>query len=101
MIGLSAQVALILLKHLPEMIEMVTVEAKLFVVATPIGNLGDWTDRAAKVISQVRWSRQRTRGQSKITRSFGLQPNLISLHEHNERHQSGLVDRLQSGNRVP
>ena len=78
---------------------MVTVEAKLFVVATPIGNLGDWTDRAREVISQVRWvAAEDTRVSRKLLESFGLQPNLISLHEHNERHQvRTLVDRLQSG----
>ena len=60
---------------------MVTVEAKLFVVATPIGNLGDWTDRAREVISQVRWvAAEDTRVSRKLLESFGLQPNLISLH---------------------
>ena len=78
---------------------MVTVEAKLFVVGTPIGNLGDWTDRAREVISQVRWvAVEDTRVSRKLLEPFGLQPNLISLHEHNERHQVRiLVDRLQSG----
>ena len=76
-----------------------TVEAKLFVVATPIGNLGDWTDRAREVIAQVQWvAVEDTRVSRKLLEPFGLQPNLISLHEHNERHQlRTLVDRLQSG----
>ena len=76
-----------------------TVEAKLFVVATPIGNLGDWTDRAREVISQVRWvAVEDTRVSRKLLEPFGLRPHLISLHEHNERHQvRTLVDRLQSG----
>ena len=78
---------------------MVTVEAKLFVVATPIGNLGDWTDRAREVISQVRWvAVEDTRVSRKLLEPFGLQPHLISLHEHNEIHQvRTLVNRLQSG----
>lgn len=78
---------------------MMTVEAKLFVVATPIGNLGDWTDRAREVIAQARWvAVEDTRVSRKLLEPFGLQPNLISLHEHNERHQvRTLVDRLQSG----
>ena len=78
---------------------MVTVEAKLFVVATPIGNLGDWTDRAREVISQVRWvAVEDTRVSRKLLEPFGLRPHLISLHEHNELHQvRTLVDRLQSG----
>ena len=78
---------------------MMTVEAKLFVVATPIGNLGDWTDRAREVIAQVQWvAVEDTRVSRKLLEPFGLQPNLISLHEHNERHQlRTLVDRLQSG----
>lgn len=78
---------------------MVTVEAKLFVVATPIGNLGDWTDRAREVISQVRWvAVEDTRVSRKLLENFGLRPHLIRLHEHNELHQvRTIVDRLQSG----
>ena len=53
---------------------MMTVEAKLFVVATPIGN---WVigQIVPEVIAQVRWSRRRGHAsQPKITRPFGLQP---------------------------
>ncbi|MEL0216166.1 MAG: 16S rRNA (cytidine(1402)-2'-O)-methyltransferase, partial [Gammaproteobacteria bacterium] len=56
-------------------------------------------DRAREVIAQVRWvAVEDTRVSRKLLEPFGLQPNLISLHEHNERHQvRTLVDRLQSG----
>ena len=39
-----------------------------------------------------------TRVSRKLLEPFGLQPNLISLHEHNESLQvKALIDRLQSG----
>ena len=50
---------------------MVTVEAKLFVVGTPIGNLGDWTDRAREVISQVRWVAVQDTGRPIAIRGIG------------------------------
>ena len=47
-----------------------TVEAKLFVVATPIGNLGDWTDRARGDFSSSMGCGRGHACQSKIIRTL-------------------------------
>ncbi len=61
---------------------------KLWVVATPIGNLDDLSPRAREVLSSVRWvlaeDTRRVRG---LLTHFGIAATVRSLHEHNEERE--------------
>lgn len=72
---------------------------KLYVVATPIGNLGDFSFRAVEVLKQVDLiAAEDTRHIIMLLQHYGINKPLISLHQHNEEHASqGLVDKLQQG----
>jgi 16S rRNA (cytidine1402-2'-O)-methyltransferase len=75
----------------------------LYVVATPIGNLGDVTLRALHVLSLVdAIACEDTRVGASLLRHLGL-PNkpLLAAHQHNEREAADQVlDRLARGERV-
>ena len=58
----------------------------LYVVATPIGNLGDMSPRAVETLKKVALiAAEDTRVTRKLTTHFGVDTPLISCHEHNER----------------
>lgn len=79
---------------------MQTIEkGTLYIVATPIGNLGDISQRAIDVLSQVDWvAAEDTRHSQKLLQHLGVQAKLISLHDHNEKMRSeDLLVRLQAG----
>ncbi len=64
----------------------------LYVVATPIGNLGDITDRAREVLSRVDLiAAEDTRHTRRLLTHLGIQAKLCSFHDHNE---AGVTDRL-------
>ncbi len=64
----------------------------LYVVATPIGNLGDITLRAIETLKQVDVILcEDTRQTRKLVEHFDLQKNLISLHQHSSEEK---IDRL-------
>lgn len=71
----------------------------LYVVATPIGHLGDLSHRAKEVLGTVNVvAAEDTRHSLRLLNHYGVHAELISLHEHNEASRSaGLVDRLRSG----
>lgn len=71
----------------------------LYVVATPIGNLGDLSPRAREVLAAVQLiAAEDTRHTRQLLQSFGIDTPLTSLHEHNEAHKSAeLVARLAGG----
>jgi len=71
----------------------------LFVVATPIGNLGDFSPRAREVLSAVQLiAAEDTRHTRQLLQSFGIETPLTSLHEHNEARKSDeLIERLARG----
>ncbi|GAB4289583.1 MAG: 16S rRNA (cytidine(1402)-2'-O)-methyltransferase [Thiohalomonadaceae bacterium] len=71
----------------------------LYVVATPIGNLGDMTPRAVEVLQRVaRIAAEDTRHSAGLLRHFGIHTPLFALHEHNEREASAeVVRRLLAG----
>lgn len=77
-------------------------EAVLYVVATPIGNLGDMTPRAVAVLRQVDViAAEDTRHSQRLLNHFGIDTPLLSCHEHNERQRSeALLARLQQGQSV-
>ena len=74
----------------------------LYLVATPIGNLGDITLRALDVLKRVdRIACEDTRQTRKLLNHFQIGTPTESCHEHNEReHAAGLVEALQRGARI-
>lgn len=74
----------------------------LYVVATPIGNLGDLTPRAQQVLTDVDLvAAEDTRHTGKLLQHFNIKANLISVHDHNERQRAGLIiDQLADGKSV-
>jgi len=73
--------------------------SSLFVVSTPIGNLGDFTHRAVAVLSSVdRILTEDTRRTGILCRRYGITTPRISLHEHNERARvDAVLRRLGAG----
>lgn len=72
---------------------------KLYVVGTPIGNLGDFSPRAQKVCAEVDFiAAEDTRVTVKLLNHFNIKNTLVSYHEHN-RHQRGreILARLLAG----
>ena len=71
----------------------------LYVVATPIGNLGDLTLRAAEVLRTVDFiAAEDTRHSSRLLSHYEIRKPLVSLHDHNESQRvPELVNRLRNG----
>lgn len=71
----------------------------LFVVATPIGNLGDFSARAREVLASVAAiAAEDTRHTRQLLAAHGIATPLLALHEHNEASQApALVARLSRG----
>lgn len=74
----------------------------LYVVATPIGNLGDMSSRAVDVLRSVdAIASEDTRRTRKLLAHFEIRTPLISYHEHNEaRAARAIVERVRSGDSV-
>ena len=57
----------------------------LYVVPTPLGNLGDITQRAIEILRQVPWvAVEDTRHSAPLLKHFGSSARLLAAHEHNE-----------------
>lgn len=71
----------------------------LYVVGTPIGNLGDITLRALEVLKNVDLvAAEDTRVTSRLLRHYGITAKLVALHEHNEtRATAPLLNMLDRG----
>ena len=83
-----------------EAIEKNKVEGgKLYLVATPIGNLSDISERAIKVLSEVDFvAAEDTRNSVRLLTHFGIKKQLISYHEHNKREKGEeICARLAGG----
>jgi len=74
----------------------------LFVVATPIGNLGDITLRALDVLKDVDLvAAEDTRHSGILLKRYEVSKPLISYHEHNEAMRTAqLVERLAAGQNI-
>lgn len=74
----------------------------LYLVATPIGNLGDITLRALDVLRRAdRIACEDTRQTQKLLNHFSIATPTVSYHEHNERERAAeLVAELKSGARI-
>ena len=68
-------------------------------VATPIGNLGDFSARAREVLKTVSLiAAEDTRHTGVLLKHFGIETPQISLHDHNEQQRAGeIVERLRQG----
>jgi 16S rRNA (cytidine1402-2'-O)-methyltransferase len=77
-------------------------QGTLYLVATPIGNLGDMTPRAVEVLNEVDViAAEDTRHSGKLLQHFGIRTPCLAYHEHNERQQCDtLVARLQTGESI-
>ncbi len=71
----------------------------LYIVPTPIGNLGDITQRAIEVLSNVDLiAAEDTRHTGKLLSHFNISTKTFALHDHNEQQKAQvLVERLQQG----
>jgi len=78
------------------------VPGALFIVATPIGNLEDITQRALRVLREVDLiACEDTRHTRKLLNHFGITTATISYHEHNEHERAEeLCEALESGKNV-
>jgi 16S rRNA (cytidine1402-2'-O)-methyltransferase len=75
------------------------VQGTLYVVATPIGNLGDLSPRAQDTLRRVdAICAEDTRHTRQLLAHYGMERPLLALHEHNEAALvDGLVARLRGG----
>lgn len=75
---------------------------RLYVVATPIGNLEDITLRALRVLREARViAAEDTRRTARLLAHAGIDTPMVSLHAHNEASRlPGLLEKLRSGEPV-
>jgi 16S rRNA (cytidine1402-2'-O)-methyltransferase len=71
----------------------------LYIVPTPIGNLGDLSPRAQQILADVAAiAAEDTRHSRKLLQQFAINNEVFALHEHNERERAqAVIERLQSG----
>jgi 16S rRNA (cytidine1402-2'-O)-methyltransferase len=74
----------------------------LYIVATPIGNLGDMTVRGAQVLRDADIiACEDTRQTRKLLDHFGIAKPLVSYHDHNERERAAaLLEDLERGKSI-
>ena len=75
---------------------------KLYIVATPIGNLEDITLRALRILRDVDIiAAEDTRQTLKLLNHFEISQPLMSYHRHNEEIKSNiLIEKLKKGNNI-
>lgn len=75
---------------------------RLYVVATPIGNLGDLSTRAQGALQSCALiAAEDTRHTGTLLKHFGIRTPMVSLHEHNEQKRAeGLTRRLLAGESI-
>ena len=77
-------------------------KGKLYLVATPIGNLKDITLKALETLKAVDLiACEDTRHSHKLLQAYEIKKPLLSLHEHNEAQRAaGLIEKLRAGQSV-
>ena len=78
------------------------VPGKLFIIATPIGNLEDITERAVRMLREADLiACEDTRHTRKLLNHFGISTSTISYHEHNEQSRAEeLCALLEAGKSI-
>lgn len=78
---------------------MINHYGKLYVVATPIGNLADISFRAIDTLKQVNLiAAEDTRHVRLLLRHYGISNKIVSFHQHNEEKSAEtLLEKLRSG----
>ncbi len=71
----------------------------LYLVATPIGNLSDISERAVKVLSEVDFvAAEDTRNSGLLLSRLGLRKPMVSYHDHNRAERGPeIIERLRGG----
>ncbi len=74
----------------------------LYIVPTPIGNLGDITQRALEILQQVDIiAAEDTRHTGRLLSHFGITTRTFALHDHNEQQKADmLIEKLASGQSI-
>ena len=74
----------------------------LYLVATPIGNLSEFTSRAIEILQETDYvAAEDTRHSGELLAHFGIHKPFISCHEHNEEEAGErIVNLLLSGKKV-
>ncbi len=74
----------------------------LYIVATPIGNLQDITQRALETLTQVDLiAAEDTRHSGLLLSHYGIKKPFFALHDHNEQQKADLlVDKLKQGRHI-
>lgn len=74
----------------------------LYIVPTPIGNLGDITARALEILQSVQLiAAEDTRHSARLLQHFDISTPMWALHDHNERAQADrIVQRLSGGENI-
>src|SRR6202165_3187874 len=91
--------ALLKLHTWAQIIVSISTAGRLYVVATPIGNLGDLSARARETLQSCAViAAEDTRHTGVLLKHFGIQTPQLSLHDHNEQHRaSDIIERLRQG----
>ncbi len=71
----------------------------LYIVGTPIGNLGDFSPRAQETLAAVDFiAAEDTRVTAKLLNHFNIKKSLVSYHEHNRKEKGpDLLERMLAG----
>ncbi|MCI7352984.1 MAG: 16S rRNA (cytidine(1402)-2'-O)-methyltransferase [[Actinobacillus] rossii] len=74
----------------------------LYIIATPIGNLQDITQRALETFAQVDLiAAEDTRHSGLLLNHYGIKKPFFALHDHNEQQKADLlVEKLQQGTNI-
>ena len=77
-------------------------EAGLYIVGTPIGNLGDITHRALETLAEADLIvAEDTRHSRRLTNRYEIQTRMLSCHKFNEvQRAEQIIERIQSGEAV-
>ena len=89
--------------HIQKSFQSTTKSGKLYLVATPIGNLEDITFRAVRILQEADWiAAEDTRHTRKLLAYYEITPKqLVSYHEHNKQASGAEIIRvLQAGKSV-
>ena len=76
--------------------------ATLYIVATPIGNLDDISQRALNILREVDLiAAEDTRHSQLLLNRYGIKKTMYAYHQHNERQQAEqLLHKLESGQKI-